>query len=207
MAFQRFWNHARSFATKSSITNNEAREKLRMMEKQILDEYMVPGKYLRYFKAHKKPPKSLVQQDVPVGLDHVHKKSARSVNMDENDSAPTVAQQRLAQRIHRGLNKMFAIESLPTRWVTASYVSVHTVKVSRNLRKCYILYEPATDAKHEKGHVHRALQTHAGRLEQMVRAHAGLRRPLSIKFVSDTQTSALETIFKKISAEPQSLTK
>ncbi|KAG2220359.1 hypothetical protein INT45_010745 [Circinella minor] len=215
MSMNRLWNQVRSLSTRAtkppSNTTITAQEKLSSMEKQILDEYMIPGKFLKYFKAKKKLQKSLKATDMnnathindasSVGLDHVYKKSPRSINMDENDSAPTVAQQKLAQRIHRGLNKMFSIEPLPTRWVTSSYVSIHMVKVSRNLRKCNILYEPATEQKHEKGHVHRALQTHGNQLEQLIRAHAGLQRPVSIKFVSDTQTSELNTIFEKISAE------
>ncbi|KAI9496795.1 hypothetical protein BDB00DRAFT_73253 [Zychaea mexicana] len=225
MSMNRLWNPVRSFATRSAlknnsvgitnnnynkITNTTTQEQFATMEKQILDEYMIPGKFLRYFKAQKKLQKSLATAStdtstaaasISAGLDHVHKKSARSINMDETDSAPTVAQQRLAQRIQRGLTKVFAIEPLPTRWVTPSYVSIHTVKASRNLRKCQILYEPATEKKHERGHVHRALQTHASCLEQLIRVHAGLQRPVSIKFVSDTQTSELDAIFKKISAE------
>lgn len=51
--------------------------------------------------------------------------------------------------------------------------------------------------------MHRALAKHANRLESMIRTHAGIRRPMTIKFVADNQTSELESIFEAIAFEQE----
>ena len=63
----RLWNQVRSLSTRAtkqpSNATITAQEKLSSMEKQILDEYMIPGKFLKYFKAKKQLQKSLKATD------------------------------------------------------------------------------------------------------------------------------------------------
>jgi ribosome-binding factor A len=114
-----------------------------------------------------------------------------------------VAQERLAERLQRAISTMYSTEVMPSQWVTLNHLQIRGVKVSRNLRKCQVLYEPSSTIKKERGNVHRALQDYTHLLNSMIRTHAHLKRPLSIKFVPDTQAKELEDIFNKISAEEQ----
>ncbi|KAJ8654650.1 hypothetical protein O0I10_009701 [Lichtheimia ornata] len=140
-----WWNTARRFMSNAARKNDHGGNSL---NQQVLDEYMVPGQYLRYFKKTRQKKRSL-ESSPTATLDKVYKQSARS--MHENDSAPTTTQQHFAQRIHRGINNMYSYESLP-RWLTPSNVGIQAVKVGRNLRKCQIFYEAKGSSKEERGH-------------------------------------------------------
>ena len=129
----------------------------------------------------------------------MHTAPARLVNFNEFDSAPNIAQQRLSERLQRAISTMYSMENMPSQWVTPGFVDIRGVKVSRNLRKCQILYEPSSTIKKERGNVHRALLDYTHLLSNMIRNHAQLKRPLSIKFVSDTNAKELEDLFEKLS--------
>lgn len=45
---------------------------------------------------------------------------------------------------------MYTLENLPTKWVTLNHLTIRGVKVSRNLRKCRVLYEPTSSVKKER---------------------------------------------------------
>ncbi|CEP13665.1 hypothetical protein [Parasitella parasitica] len=172
---------------------------------QILDDMMIPGPALRFFKAKKakKRPESCSLAS-SISIEKLYTTPARLVNFNEFDSTPNIPQQRLAERLQRAISTMYSIETMPSRWVTPGYVMIRGVKVSRNLRKCRVMYEPSTTVKKERGYVHRALQGHTHLLSSMIRNHAQLKRPLSIKFVPDTQAKELEDVFEQIES---SLTK
>ncbi|KAI8638839.1 hypothetical protein BD408DRAFT_435671 [Parasitella parasitica] len=172
---------------------------------QILDDMMIPGPALRFFKTRiekKGPERDNLANSA--SIERMYTTPARLVNFNEFDSAPNIPQQRLAERLQRAISTMYSIEAMPSQWVTPGYVFIRGVKVSRNLRKCRVMYEPSTTVKRERGNVHRALQDHTHLLGSMIRSHAQLRRPLSIKFVPDTQAKELEGVFEKIES---SLTK
>ncbi|RCI06337.1 hypothetical protein CU098_007643 [Rhizopus stolonifer] len=145
---------------------------------QILNDYMIPGPALKFFKT-KRTKKRTETEDM---AKHIYTTPARSINYNEFDSAPTVIQERLAERIQRAITTMYSTEVLPSKWITLSHVSIRAVKVSRNLRKCRVLYEPLSTKKSERGHIHRALQDYTPLLNSMIRSHAHIRHPLSIKF-------------------------
>lgn len=171
---------------------------------QILNDTMIPGPYLRFFKA-KKEKKRLDNGNLAPSnagaLEQLYTSPARPIAYNEFDSAPTVAQGRLAERLTRAISTMYTIEVMPTKWVTLDHLTIRGVKVSRNLRKCQVLYEPTSTSKKERGNVHRALQDYTQLLGTFIRTNAQLKRPLSIKFVPDTQTKELEDIFNKIESE------
>ncbi|CDS10185.1 hypothetical protein LRAMOSA02862 [Lichtheimia ramosa] len=144
MQTSRLWNTARRFMSHVARKNDNGGNTL---NQQVLDEYMVPGQYLRYFKTTRRKKRSLESSPTAATFDKVYKESARS--MHENDSAPTTTQQHFAQRIHRGINNMYSYESLP-RWLTPSNVGIQAVKVGRNLRKCQIFYEAKGSSKEER---------------------------------------------------------
>lgn len=98
---------------------------------------------------------------------------------------------------------MYSSEALPTQWITLGQLTIREVKVSRNLKKCQVMYEPLSNNKKERGNVHRALTDYSYLLNTLIRKHAQMKRPLSIKFVADTQSRELEAIFAKISAEEE----
>lgn len=75
---------------------------------------------------------------------------ARSIHYNEFDSAPTIAQERLSERLNRAISTMYAMEVMPTKWVTLNELTIRGVKVSRNLRKCRVLYEPTSTVKKER---------------------------------------------------------
>ncbi|KAI8085932.1 uncharacterized protein B0P05DRAFT_585438 [Gilbertella persicaria] len=167
---------------------------------QILNDYMIPGPALKFFKTKrtKREPKQKIWQATRHDIEHIYTTPARSINYNEFDSAPTVIQERLAERIQRAITTMYSTEVLPSKWITLSHVSIRAVKVSRNLRKCRVLYEPLSTKKSERGHIHRALQDYTPLLNSMIRSHAHIRHPLSIKFVPDTQAKELEDIFERL---------
>ncbi|CAO3633331.1 unnamed protein product [Cunninghamella blakesleeana] len=127
--------------------------------------------------------------------------SARTLKGHEFDSTPTIAQERLAQCIHRALSTVYSIEVLPTSLITLSYISIRQVKASRNLKKCYIFYEPISTDKKTRGKVHRALLQYKPLLTSHIKNHAQLRKPPSIQFISDTESKELDAIFDKLENE------
>lgn len=48
--------------------------------------------------------------------------------------------------------------------------------------------------------MHRALLDYTPLLSSMIRNHAQLKRPLSLKFVSDSQAKEVEDVFEKLLA-------
>ncbi|GAA5795078.1 hypothetical protein HPULCUR_000429 [Helicostylum pulchrum] len=170
---------------------------------QILDETMIPGPYLRFFKTKREKKRhedgTLISPDT--GALDLYTSPARPINFNEFDSAPTIAQERLSERLNRAISTMYTMETLPTKWVTLDHLTIRGVKVSRNLRKCRILYEPTSTVKRERGNVHRALQDYTPLLNTLIRTHALLKRPLSIKFIPDTQAKELDDIFHRLEAE------
>ncbi|KAI8338065.1 hypothetical protein BC941DRAFT_424510 [Chlamydoabsidia padenii] len=165
-------------------------------------DVMIPGQYLRYFKP-KKSPLPLTERESwhhdPSRHLELYTETARPLN--EGDAAPTITQERLAQRIQRALSTVYAMEVLPTLLITPAHLTIHQVKVSRNLKKCTIFYEPTSTVKKERGDIHRALTSYSPMLNTLVKKHARLRRPLSIKFVSDTQAKELEAIYNQLELE------
>lgn len=107
---------------------------------QILKDTMVPGPLLKYLKT-KKDKKQTTETEMPM-----YTEPARSLYADE--SGPTVAQARLAERVQRALNTVHSIEVLPTAFLTQ--MSIRSIKVSRNLRRCQIDYEALSDNKKER---------------------------------------------------------
>ncbi|KAI8384311.1 uncharacterized protein BYT42DRAFT_256672 [Radiomyces spectabilis] len=166
-------------------------------KQQLPDDIMIPGQFLRFFK-QKKPKTWTPEKNTSVSL---HRQGARALNHNEFDSTPTVMQARMAQRIQRALLTMYATEALPTALITPQHLKIHDIKVSRNLRKCRILYDPIDSNKTKRGNVHGALIDHAVRLEALIRFHGQLHRPVSIKFVPDTDKKQLDQIFEQLSLE------
>ncbi|KAL0091567.1 hypothetical protein J3Q64DRAFT_1724305, partial [Phycomyces blakesleeanus] len=191
--------------TLRSITTYPETRPARIRPKQVLEQeglgdVMIPGQYLRFFK-----PKKIRSRPTEAGpstgnIDQIYTQSARPLAANEFDSTPTIAQERMADRIHRAIITMYSAESLPSLITTNSLI-IQSVKVSRNQRKCHVYYDPISTVKSERGNVHRALQKHANLLNLLARSYAQLRRPMSIKFVPDRQTKELEDIFNKLSAE------
>lgn len=75
---------------------------------------------------------------------------ARPINYNEFDSTPTIAQERLSERLNRAISTMYTLENLPTKWVTLDHLTIRGVKVSRNLRKCRVIYEPTSTVGRER---------------------------------------------------------
>ncbi|KAI8370851.1 hypothetical protein EDC96DRAFT_95052 [Choanephora cucurbitarum] len=174
-----------------------------VQNQQVLDDYMIPGPALRFFKTKrtKKPQETTTHPLSEHGLENMYTAPARSIRYNEFDSAPTVVQERLAERIHRAITTMYSVEALPTQWITPQHVLIRAVKVSRNLRKCRVLYEALSDRKQERGHTHRSLSDYTPLLNTLIHSHANIKHPLSIKFIPDTQTKELDDIFKQILSE------
>ncbi|KAI8968961.1 hypothetical protein BDF20DRAFT_916383 [Mycotypha africana] len=168
--------------------------------KRILEEYMIPGPYLKFFEISKKnndgstswhnTPKQIIRS-IP----------ARPVSYNEFDTSPTIAQERFAHRINRAIATTFAIELMPSKWLNTNYLIIRNIKVSRNLKKCHILYTLTSVKKKERENVHSALKTWTKALSAMIRNNAQLKYPISVKFVPDTETVELESVLKKIEAE------
>ncbi|ORZ15225.1 hypothetical protein BCR42DRAFT_452082 [Absidia repens] len=170
-----------------------------------VQDVMIPGKYLRYFKPKKNKSitpehKEAWHHDSSRHLE-LHTETARPLQGHELDAAPTVMQERLAQRIHRALSTVYSVEVLPTPLITQAHLTLRHVKISRNLKKCYIFYEPTSPSKKERGEVHRALTSYLPMLNTLIKNHAQLRKPLSIKFVSDTQSKELDAIYDRLALE------
>ncbi|KAI8384189.1 hypothetical protein BD560DRAFT_431430 [Blakeslea trispora] len=177
-----------------------------LQNQQIINDYMIPGPALKFFKTKrtKKPREELGTNLLSrQSLEQIYTAPARSIKYNEFDSTPTVVQERLAERIQRAITTMYSVEALPTQWITPSHVLIRGVKVSRNLRKCRVLYEPLSAKKKERGHTHRSLQEYTPLLNTMIRSHAQIKYPLSIKFIPDTESKELEDIFKQISSEQE----
>ncbi|KAK4518331.1 Phospholipase [Mucor velutinosus] len=168
---------------------------------QILDDMMIPGPALRFFKTKKERRRPNGDSlTTSTSIEQLYTTPARLVNYNEFDSAPNIPQQRLAERLQRAISTMYSTEVMPSQWVTPGHVTIRGVKVSRNLRKCRVLYEPSSTVKKERGNVHRALQDYTPLLSSMIRNHAQLKRPLSLKFVSDSQAKEMEDVFEKLMA-------
>lgn len=106
----------------------------------ILKDTMVPGPLLKYLKT-KKDKKKTTEAASPM-----YTEPARSLSAEE--SGPTVAQERLAERVQRALSTVHSIEDLPTPFLTQ--MSIRSIKVSRNLKRCQIDYETLSDNKKER---------------------------------------------------------
>ncbi|KAG0183216.1 hypothetical protein DFQ28_000087 [Apophysomyces sp. BC1034] len=162
---------------------------------------MIPGQYLRFFKDKNKDKPKQPENDSSIGFDQIYTKAPRSFSHSEFDSTPTNTQERMAERINRALSMVYSVESLPTHLITPSAMKIHSIKVSRNLRRCQIAYVPLPTKAEQRGKVHRAIQKYADLLSSLIRTHGQIYRPLSIKFVADTQAKELDTLYEKISAE------
>ncbi|KAF1796179.1 hypothetical protein FB192DRAFT_1347965 [Mucor lusitanicus] len=129
---------------------------------------MIPGPALRFFKTKKERRRpegdnltnqsnsSLLRpsQATSTSIEQLYTTPARLVNYNEFDSAPNIPQQRLAERLQRAISTMYSTEVMPSQWVTPGHVTIRGVKVSRNLRKCRVLYEPSSTSKKERGNLH-----------------------------------------------------
>ncbi|KAI9486451.1 MAG: hypothetical protein EXX96DRAFT_43082 [Benjaminiella poitrasii] len=197
----------RSISTKT-FTENKGQRTFKVPRyshenQQILDNFMVPGPALKYFKTKtekmkQEDNKKIAQRPI---TEKLHTIPARPVHYNEFDASPTTLQDQLAKRIHRAILTMYTDEVMPNRWITPDQVTIRSIKVSRNLRKCQVLYEPTSIKKEGRGNVHRALKDYTHLLNTLIRRHAQLKQPISIKFVSDTHSRELEDLFKKISIE------
>ncbi|KAI8061048.1 hypothetical protein BC940DRAFT_322817 [Gongronella butleri] len=119
--------------------------------------------------------------------------------MYEYDAAPTVSQERMAQRIHRALHTVYAVEPLPTHLVTQTAMTIRDIKVARNLRACRIFYEPTSTNKAEQARVEKAMDQHGLLLAKLVKEHALLRRPISIKFaLASEEKRRLDDIYDQL---------
>ncbi|KAI8089186.1 uncharacterized protein BX664DRAFT_332380 [Halteromyces radiatus] len=184
-----------------SITSRKTASKKPQLDQ--VSDIMIPGQYLRYFKPKK--TKSLQQQQQQQlnqsrHLD-LYTETARPLHGHEWDATPTITQERMAQRIQRALSTVYSMEVLPTPLITQEHLTLRGIKVSRNLKKCFIFYEPTSTIKKQRGQVHRALINYSPILNTLIKNHAQLRKPLSIKFVSDTQSKELEAIYDKLEQE------
>ncbi|KAI8979923.1 hypothetical protein BDB01DRAFT_836961 [Pilobolus umbonatus] len=198
--------HIRLLSTKAIDTQPAFKKGIQRYTPQnmeILNDTMIPGPYLKYFKSKKPKNISGMESAEPARLTHLYTTPARSIHLNEFDSTPTITQERLAERIHRAITLMYSIESMPSKWISLEYLSIRSVKVSRNLRKCQIFYEPMSNSKSERGNTHRALQQYSHLLGSMIRTHAHLKRPLSVKFMSDTHTKELNAIYDQIQQEDE----
>ncbi|KAI9024923.1 hypothetical protein CLU79DRAFT_834054 [Phycomyces nitens] len=196
------------FQTLRQITTYPETRPIRVKPKQILEQeglgdVMIPGQYLRFFKPKKIRSRQIDSGPATGNLDQIYTQSARPLAANEFDSTPTISQERMADRIHRAIITMYSAESLPSL-VTTNSLTIQSVKVSRNQRKCHVYYDPISTVKTERGNVHRALQKHASLLNLLARSYAQLRRPMSIKFVPDRQTKELDDIFNRLEAELES---
>ncbi|SAL98920.1 hypothetical protein [Absidia glauca] len=169
-----------------------------------VSDVMIPGQYLRYFKPKKtQRPIDSTQREAwhhdPSRHLELYTETARPLH--EGDATSTITQERLAQRIHRALSTVYSLEDLPTLLITPAHFTLRQVKVSRNLKKCQIFYEPTSTVKKERGDVHRALISYSPMLSTLIKNHGQLRRPLSIKFVADTKSKELEAIYNQLEQE------
>ncbi|ORX44788.1 hypothetical protein DM01DRAFT_1340305 [Hesseltinella vesiculosa] len=172
-------------------------KKARKPQLDHVSDIMIPGQSLHYFRPHKvKTAHAILPHEQHL---EVHKESSRP--MYEYEAAPTLSQERMASRIHRALSTVYAVEPLPSPLITQAYLSLLDVKVSRNLRKCHVFYEPLSTSKAERGHVHRALIEHQDLLNKLIKQHAQLRKPIMVKFISDTQTKELKAIYDQLEKE------
>ncbi|KAI7906916.1 uncharacterized protein BX663DRAFT_121684 [Cokeromyces recurvatus] len=169
----------------------------------ILDNFMIPGPALKYFKTkadkRRQGDDNKTIAERASTIKNLYTTPAKPISFNEFDATPTIAQDRLAKRIQRAILTVYSTEDFPTQWITPSQVNIHGVKVSRNLRKCQILYEPISTKKGERGNVHRALKHYTHLLNMMIQRQ--LRQPISVKFVPDVHTKEIEALFEKISNE------
>ncbi|KAI7869068.1 hypothetical protein BDF14DRAFT_1787850 [Spinellus fusiger] len=167
-----------------------------VMEQQGLGDIMIPGQFHHFFKQEKTRS---WDTRLPKHETTMYTQSARS-SVNEFDSAPTIAQERMADRIQRAFMSMQSAEPLPAA-LLSDQLRVPLVKVSRQQRRCHIYYDPVSSTKTERGNVHRAVQKHASLLITLTSSYAHLRRPMSIKFVPDKHTKELEDIYAQLEAE------
>ncbi|CAO3629512.1 unnamed protein product [Cunninghamella echinulata] len=164
-----------------------------------VQDVLIPGQYLRYFKPAKKARNPNQQESTnTTKILNIYTESARTLKGHEFDSTPTIAQERLAQCIHRALLTVYSIEVLPSHLITLSHINIRQVKASRNLKKCFIFYEPTSTNKATRGKVHRALLQYKPLLTTHIKNHSQLRKPPSIQFISDTESKELDAIFEKL---------
>ncbi|KAI9304766.1 hypothetical protein BJ944DRAFT_80060 [Cunninghamella echinulata] len=183
---------------KESIAKKAIKSNNRKPNLDKVQDVLIPGQYLRYFKPAKTRNTDQQGSTNTTKILNVYTESARTLKGHEFDNTPTIAQERLAQCIHRALSTVYSIEVLPSPLITLSHISIRQVKASRNLKKCFIFYEPTSTNKATRGKVHRALLQYKPLLTTHIKNHSQLRKPPSIQFISDTESKELDAIFEKL---------
>lgn len=131
LTFQTNWR--RSFGSCQTLcsksdsnrgSRNNADPQVIALEQQLFDEYMIPGRYFQYFKTKQRKNSSKATEENST----LQQKPLKPAKLNEYDPTPTEIQQRVAQRIQRGIATMYTVEKLPLR-VSPSCLAIHSVSL------------------------------------------------------------------------------
>ncbi|OZJ05344.1 hypothetical protein BZG36_01571 [Bifiguratus adelaidae] len=190
------------------VNVNEREQDVDALNQHVLSEWMIPGKYQRYFK----PKRRRVEEGLIKGeatdaesIPDIVQKAPFKHSATDATKTPTVLQKRYAQQTWRALDRMYASDALPSRYVTKDFITIDAVEISPNLKRCNVLYSPMAKDEKQKKHIISAMDASAAILSRYVKQHADFRRPIRINFLPcDKQhvQSVLDAIAQDLGTNP-----